>query len=187
MVAGVLHDEGYGPAEPWPFLHRVVPFMQFSEEAGASFKAKAPVAHTLGCSWKWTASSLASDEAQRREKLLSDGALYARGKVDRAVYFWVKSLGLIAPHEGKNRVDFLRGREIEFIPAEVTEYSYPEPQRLKIHRIVRNRCEQVWVVLDERWVEKIEHPAWACPLLEAYGWHRTHFAPSLTNGKGCPW
>jgi len=169
MFAGDLHDGGYGIAEPWSFLHRVLPFMQWSEPVGESFKALIPTTNALGCSWKWSAGSLEAEEAERRAKLLSDAEAFANGAVNHAHYFWVKPLGLIAPIEGKNRVDFLRSRGTEFIPADVVEYSYPEPQRLKLYHVKENRLEQIWAVLDGRWVERLHHPSWSVPLLEAFG------------------
>lgn len=169
MLAGDLHDGGYGPAQPWDFMHRVVPFMCQTQALGQGFQALVPTQNTLGCSWKWRARSLDEEVAKRLERTLADGDAYFKGAVNEASYFWVEPLGLLAPIEGKNRVDFMREKGVEFFPAQVTPKSYPEPQRLKLYRVTRNGYEQLWAVLDGRWLQRVDHPSWTVPMLEAYG------------------
>lgn len=164
-----LYDGGYGPSNPLCFLHRIIPFAYTLERSHDKVFARVPTDNTIGCSWRWSRNSL--DDAERekcREKLDNEAALLS-GKIDDASYIWVKPLGLIAPHEGKNRVDFFRGEGIESIPARVSEWGYVEPSRITLYAVKDNSFEATWAVLDDRWVELVAHPAWTTPLMAAYG------------------
>jgi hypothetical protein len=191
MLAGELHDQGYGPAEAWSFLPRVLPFMQENESQGESFFALVPTAHTLGCSWKWRKKHL-SPEAISRVTRLSDAEAMRRGELNEATYFWIQPLGLVAPIEGKNRVDFFREQGIEFIPAKVIAQNYPAPTRLRIYPVRRHGFEQTWAVLDGRWLQRLSHPSWTLPLLEAYGvqsspWPSDFPDPALVEATFFEW
>jgi hypothetical protein len=131
--------------------------------------ALVPTAHTLGCSWKWRRKHIDDDEAERRrEELTSKEALISE-RLNPAQYTWIKPLGLFAPGEGKNRVDFFRTEGIEHIPAKVYERTYPRPDQIAIYNIKKNGFEDTWAVLDGRWVEKVANPSWALPVMQAYG------------------
>lgn len=184
MLAGDLHDGGYGPAEPFPFLHRIVPFAYTLERSNSPVLARVPTANTLGCSWKWRRGSLdVAEKAKCRAELDNEAALL-NGTLDTASYAWIKPLGLIAPGEGKNRVDFFRGERIESIPAMVTEWTYAEPDRIVLYSVKDSAFEATWAVLDGRWVEFVPNPSWTSPLMDAYGvsienpWPKTVPAPA---------
>ncbi|MDP9607229.1 UNVERIFIED_ORG: hypothetical protein J2W38_007050 [Variovorax paradoxus] len=169
MLSGGLHDGGYGPAQGWPFLQRVLPFLHASTAQGDPFPALVPTAHVLGCSWKWRGRELTPHGVTRRVQLLSDVDALLSGELDQTRYCWIQPLGIIAPHEGKNRADFFRAQGIEFIPANVVAYSYPAEHRLKVYRVEYPGFAQTWAVLDDRWLQRLDHPNWSLPVLEAYG------------------
>ena len=164
-----LYDGGYGPTNPLCFLQRIIPFAYTLERSHDKVFARVPTENTIGCSWRWRRSSL--DDAERekcREKVDNEEDLHS-GRIDDASYIWVKPLGLIAPHEGKNRVDFFRGEGIDSIPAKVSEWGYVEPSRITLYSVKDHAFEATWAVLDDRWVELVPHPGWTLPLMAAYG------------------
>lgn len=169
MLAGDLHDGAYGPAEPLPFLARVLPFMWAAKHAEGREYALVPTANTLGCSWRWRRRSLDNEKAQRLVQQLTDARALANDSLNRASYALIRPLGIFAPNEGKNRVDFLREEGIEQIPAEVFYIDYPSAIRLKLYRVEAGAFAETWAVLDGQWVEKVAHPSWAIPVLNAYG------------------
>jgi hypothetical protein len=100
---------------------------------------------------------------------LTDADALLAGTLNSASYHWIKPLGIIAPSEGKNRTDFLRGEGVELIPANVWEHTYPAAERLQIYEIEDGAFKETWAVLDGRWVQKVENPSWTNPLMQAYG------------------
>jgi len=169
MLARDLHDGGYGPHEPLPFLRLVLPFFFAITEVPGRQPALVPTANTLGCCWRWRGTDFADEQVQSLIGKLSDVSGLLDKSLDLASYAWIKELGLLAPMEGKNRVDFLRGQGIDLIPAYVSERSYPSPERIKIYLIQISSFTETWAVLDGRWVEKVENPSWTLPMMEAYG------------------
>lgn len=169
MLAGDLHDGAYGPAEPLPFLARVLPFMWEAKHCEGREYALVPTANTLGCSWRWRRRSLDNEKAQRLVQQLTDARALANDSLNRASYALIRPLGIFAPNEGKNRVDFLREEGIEQIPAEVFYIDYPSAIRLKLYRVEAGVFAETWAVLDGRWVERVARPSWSIPILNAYG------------------
>lgn len=169
MLAGDLHDGAYGPAEPLPFLARVLPFMWAAKHVEGREYALVPTVNTLGCSWRWRRRSLDDEKAQRLVQLLTDSHALENDSLGRASYALIRPLGILAPNEGKNRVDFLREEGIEQIPAEVFYIDYPSAERLKLYQVEAGAFAETWAVLDDRWVERVTHPSWAIPVLNAYG------------------
>lgn len=169
MLAADLRDGSYGPAEPLPFLARVLPFMWAGKHCQGREYALVPTANTLGCSWRWRRRSLDDEKAQRLVQKLTDARALANGSLNPASYALIRPLGIFAPNEGKNRVDFLREEGIEQIPAEVFYIDYPSAIRLKLYRVDTGGYAETWAVLDGRWVERVTHPSWAIPVLNAYG------------------
>lgn len=169
ILAGDLHDGAYGPAEPLPFLARILPFMWAATPSDGREYALVPTANTLGCSWRWRRRSLDDERAQRLVLQLTDSRALESHSLDRASYALVRPLGIFAPNEGKNRVDFLREEGIEQIPAEVFYIDYPSADRMKLYRVEAGVFAETWAVLDGRWVERVAHPHWAIPVLNAYG------------------
>jgi hypothetical protein len=185
MLARDLYDGGYGPHEPSCFLRRVLPFFFMSTRTSSSRPALVPTANTLGCCWRRNMKTFDADDVPAMVARLTDANKLLDGSLDTTSYAWIKPLGLIAPFEGKNRVDFLRGQGIDYIPAHVTEYSYPCSDRLSLYSIKVNGYSATWAVLDGRWVTNVENPSWTAPMMEAYGvgvsasWPSAFPAPEL--------
>lgn len=170
MLVRDLHD--YTPHHPLTFLCHILPFYRTCDridDGSPVFTCmEVPTANTLGCSWRWRGRDLRPKD--REDCLaLSDFQRMAEGKLDEAVYAWVKPLGIFAPSEGKNRVDFFREESKATIPAKVYERTYPNPSRLAFYVVKKGGYESTWVVLDGRWVEEVPNPSWTLPLLQAYG------------------
>lgn len=168
-LPGTLSTGGYGPHEPICFFSLLFPFVPTWNRIGEKFPALVPTAQTFGCSWRWRGRHLSSEErAITLEKVIGPENA-TRAHRERAEYFWIRPLGLVLPHEGKNRVDFVREMYGELIPALVATYDYPSADRMKYFRVQVNGRLEYWAVLDERWVQRMGHPEWVVPVLEAYG------------------
>lgn len=162
-----LHDGGYGPKDGNEFFRAVLPFSNRSP-TGKSFPAMVPTRQTIGCSWKWWPDSLDTDEIESHRAFFLDPARAEEGP-NRAEYDWIQGLGLFLAGEGKNRVAFLREMKEDWIPAWVTPCTYPAADRIAIYREKFAGAEKFWAVLDDKFVESLEQPLWAIPLLSAYG------------------
>ena len=160
---------GYGLHEPATFYEKLFPFVPWWDRISDTVAALVPTDQTIGCSWRWRTKHVKSGERADLVAHLTDRTNALRDCGQRAQYMWIQPLGLVLPHEGKNRVDFLRDCLVEFIPARVTAYDYPAANRMRTHRVEVHGREEVWAVLDERWVQRLEHPEWVQPVLTAYG------------------
>ena len=183
LLCNELWDYDHSPKLPMEFLAVVVPFLTISAQKEKPIFARVPTALTLGCSWKWGNEHLDEDKAQKIIAQLNSDENLQTGMIDPASYYWVKALGLIAPGEGKNRVDFFRERDISSIPARVTELAYPAADRIKLYKVESGQFSATWAVLDGRWVQPVKHAAWCLPLLQAYGvtlenWPAAYPAPA---------
>lgn len=154
-----LYAGGYGPLEGYDFFSKVFPFVFKWKSIKQWSSMQVPTDMTIGCSWRWRTEHLEGSV----EKWID------RFKFDRAKFGWIKPLGLVIPHEGKNRVDYHREKNVEYITADISEYSYPEPSRLFLCEISINGRTEYWIILDSRWVERIRHADWILPVLQAYG------------------
>jgi hypothetical protein len=187
LLAGGLHDQELGPAEPMPFLRRVLPFLNEGEEHNGSELVMVPTSHTLGCSWRWRPRNLDLKQRAEAAKKLTDLDSLSKKPAERASYICFPELGIVAPSEGKNRVDFFREEGLAAIPAMVSIRTYPGPERIRIYEVKERAFERTWAVLDARWLEEISHPSWALPLLRAYGvevaksWPSTFPRPELVH------
>lgn len=146
-----------------------------------------PTAHTLGCSWRiWPDPNISKQE---KEKVIS--YINSEAGIKGTQYIHVPELGLFLPHEGKNRVNFCRFHNIEHIPANTSTVHYPDTQRIKIYvrqDPKRRDVRDVLAILDNRYVQKVNHYAYALPLLRAYGvtvldaWPKDLLKPSVLLG-----
>lgn len=154
---------------PWELVLDCFPFAEpaFTPHMNErAFVAAVPTRQTLGCSWKWRPKDIA--EAERPQ--LIETLQTHPATISTAEYIWLRPLGLFAPHEGKNRVDFLRECGISTIPARVFARDYPAAERIKIYKVSLGGREERWAVLDDQWVQR--EPTLmlrALPVLEAYG------------------
>ncbi|KJK06758.1 hypothetical protein [Pseudomonas tussilaginis] len=173
MLAPNLFDSGYWPLEPMSFLSQILPFHRTckrTDDGSPDYQyALVPTSNTLGCSWRWRRKHLEPLKAEELLEQLTDFDAMTRKEIDEASYCWIKPLGIFAPSEGKNRVDFLREKGVATIPARIYEWTYSEPHRIVLYSVKKGAFDATWAVLDDRWVESVEHPSWTIPLLTAYG------------------
>nr|WP_295784082.1 hypothetical protein [Rhodoferax sp.] len=169
-LAGELSGSQGSPDVGTSFFLSVFPFAYGWKFKGAKFSTLVQTELTLGCSWKWRGRELTPEERKARLEFFTTLEPQVRIRAGQeATYFWIRSLGLLLPNEGKNRVDFLREEGIESIPALVAEVEYPDPDRIVLYQVKAAGRQECWAVLDGRWVQRVPHPSWAKPLLDAYG------------------
>lgn len=162
---GPMGGGEYGPDFASDFFTAIIPFFPRNKESQGSSVCAVRVAHTLGCSWRWWPDNKSSleDTDKIRAHILSE---YGVGS---AAYAWIHELGLCLPGEGKNRINFCRHHGIETLPARVYVEHYPAAERMEIIDLNVAGGRDVWAVLDNRYVQKVSHYAYALPLLRAYG------------------
>lgn len=162
---GPMNGGEYGPHFASSFFTAIIPFFPLNYESQKATVYAVPVAHTLGCSWRWWPDYKSSikDASEIRAHILSEYG------VGGTAYTWIYELGLCLPGEGKNRVNFCRHHGIEKLPARVYIEHYPAAERMEIIDLSVAGGRDVWAVLDKRYVQKVSHYAYALPLLRAYG------------------
>ncbi|BDU21583.1 hypothetical protein [Dyella sp. GSA-30] len=154
-------------SNPWDFVRTLIPFIGRSDSQGMS--AWVPTELVIGDSHNWRFEHLnATDREHRREIVMHpDRAVY--GDHAGAEYVLISGLGIVASHEGKNRVRFLAAMGEEFIPAFVTKCDYPAAERIRTYEIEFGDREEVWAILDDRYLHRLSAPGLVLPLLQAYG------------------
>lgn len=156
----------YGSMRGEDFFDCVLPFRSQKWMVDEPELLNVPVTHTLGCSWRWWPDDRFINEHD--ERIIRDHIFSPFG-IDETSYTFIPELGLFLPGEGKNRVNFCRYHNIEHIPAKVYTHHYPEPGRINLYVLDINGKRDVWAVLDNRYVQRVQHYAFALPLLSAYG------------------
>ncbi|PIJ52145.1 hypothetical protein BL250_00595 [Erwinia sp. OLTSP20] len=148
------------------FFDCIIPFRPKEGEVSESEFLYVPVPHTFGCSWRWWPDQkyfTGEDERKIRSHIFSYHG------IGNTSYIFLPSLGLFLPTEGRNRVNFCRYHNIEYVPAKVYTDTYPAADRIKLYILEKNGLRDVWGVLDNRYVQRVKHHAFALPLLSAYG------------------
>ena len=155
----------WGPHCGLEFFCSIIPFFPRDFETCSVTEMLVPTLHTFGCNWRWWPDRYCSDKDEHyiRRHIFSDYGLKSTS------YTFIPQLGLFCPSEGKNRVNFCRHRGIEYIPAQVYSHDYPEANRISVYVQDTAGGLDVWAVLDNRYVQKVTHYAFALPLLCAYG------------------
>ncbi|WP_250628384.1 hypothetical protein [Pinirhizobacter soli] len=108
-----------------------------------------------------------------------------RGAKECASQFAWPALGLVIAHEGKNRIAFLRQIGAASMPASVTLIDYPGAERISAYNVHVHGREEVWGVLDDRWVEPIPLYWLGRAVLASYGvapltpWPRNFPSPEM--------
>jgi hypothetical protein len=160
----------------WTFVFEVLPFFDAHRriinrrpaDAPPTYKALVPTYMVIGDSWNWQPVNK-TPELQDEIISISFRALSesepTRARGACADYQYIKSLGLVFAHEGKNRVALFKERNLPYIPAVVSEEDYPAAERLRIFD-VPGACI---AVLDNRYVERVKFPALVNNLLQTYG------------------
>lgn len=168
-LARKLSNDGYGPLEGSSFYQMTFPFVPVWQAVGDSFSARVPTGQVVGSSWRWSPKSVAPAERESLLDKLSEPQNADAGYYGRADYMWIRPLGLILAHEGKNRVALFREMKCATIPAHVQAYDYPAAERMTLYELTINDRPAYWVVLDGVLVERLEHPEWVLAILKLYG------------------
>ncbi|HHA1790737.1 hypothetical protein ACR9HU_23250 (plasmid) [Enterobacter ludwigii] len=162
---GTMTGGEWGPHFGQEFFCSIIPFFPRDFETCSATEMLVPTLHTFGCSWRWWPDRYCSDKDEHdiRRHIFSDYGLKSTS------YTFIPQLGLFCPGEGKNRVNFCRHHGIEYIPARVYPHDYPEANRISVYVQDTAGGLDVWAVLDNRYVQKVTHYAFALPLFRAYG------------------
>ncbi|CNB82203.1 hypothetical protein [Yersinia similis] len=165
----------YGPYFGSDFFNNVIPFLPRRHALPPVEIMSVPVNHTLGCSWRlWPDPDILITE---KEEVIS--YINSEHGIRDTYYIYISELGLFLPGEGKNRVNFCRYHNIKHIPACVRVGYYPDADTIKIYVLDIAGGRDVWAVLDNRFVQKVSHYAYALPLLRAYGVKVLHEWPKV--------
>jgi hypothetical protein len=145
----------------FPFVHDGIP--------GKSIAALVPARRTIGDAHRRYPEAMPMEEQEEKLAFLQLTDRTVWGNQECATYTWIRPLGLFLAGEGKNRVSLFQRLGIEWIPACVSAEDYPSPDRIVLYMIKGVCSPQCWAVLDGRWAEQLANPAWALPVLRAYG------------------
>lgn len=170
---GPMGGGEYGPYNGSGFFNNIIPFLPRDRTSQKATVMAVPVAHSLGCSWNWWPDN----DKPTREKNEIISRISSEHGIRSTSYTYIPELGLFLPGEGKNRVNFCRFHDIEHVLAQVCVEHYPEAERIKVYITVVAGGRDVWAVLDNRFVQKVSHYAYALPLLKAYGVTVSHKWP----------
>lgn len=157
-----------GEIDSFAFFHAVMPFGYLDIEE-AEFAAYVPTEFVLGRSSRWNPSSVPHNQ---REELVAHLTHADRASMDRgdtAEYVWIRPLGLWIAYEGKNRVRFLSEMGVSHIPSCISVRDYPAPERIARYAVSVGEREEMWAVLDSRFVQRQHAYALAEEILDAYG------------------
>jgi hypothetical protein len=160
--------------DPWSFAKEVLPFFWYArstkliEPEGGWYKALVPTEVVIGQSWRWTPTDL--DNAKQIKVIDTTFSAFETSKPGRpgtecAQYCYIRPLGIVLAHEGKNRVALFRKRALPHIPALVSDEDYPIAERVRIFEMP----EACLAVLDGRFVERVGALVLVRGLTEAYG------------------
>lgn len=169
VVAGDLMNDNGTPRTGYYFFAKTFPFVGSKVEIPAEkgFFALVPTKQVIGMTHKWLPSSV-SDKAEVLEKLR---LLHENDSnhIEIAEYFWIKPLGLFLAHEGQNRVALYRLMGCKHIPARIIPVDYPAAHRLKLYDVTLQGSVHWLIVLDNQYVEVLDHVNCSYPVLRAYG------------------
>lgn len=157
----------HGGFHPFAAAYHFLPFYRYQRSQtplGQPYMALVPTSMIVGQSWKWSPENL-NDETQNRVIQRTHKAVADNNQQDLAQYCYIKPLGIVLAHEGKNRVALFSEKDLPYIPAQVWEEDYPDATRIRIFEL-----EDVCLaVLDNRYVDKVNSLEFIRKLVTAYG------------------
>ena len=166
---GMAHSGDYSSVSGWTFFINIMPFVP--AETNERQIKYIPIEYTLGCSWRWWPEHAEND----KDKIIN--FIKNLDQAQSTSYTFISNLGIILSSEGKNRINFCRYHGIPKIPGNVDEVKYPEAERISIYKV--DTCDNYLgckgikssylAVLDDRYIQAIEHIDYALPLLRGYG------------------
>ncbi|EGO0724480.1 hypothetical protein ITJ98_004413 [Escherichia coli] len=166
---GMAHSGDYSSVSGWTFFINIMPFVP-AEKNERQIKY-IPVEYTLGCSWRWWPEHAEND----KDKIID--FINNLEQAQSTSYTFISNLGIVLASEGKNRINFCRYHGIPKIPGNVDEVKYPEAERIIIYKVdtyddyfgCKGIKSSYLAVLDDRYIQVIEHIDYALPLLREYG------------------
>lgn len=173
IAATGLQTGYYGTVNPFTYAFDLLPFYERSRSANMKqerrgYKALVPTEIVIGESWDWRPEDI-SEEKQAKviaaslTDFVNSEEHTPRGAC--ASYTYIRSLGVVLAHEGKNRVALFREKDLPYIPAMVHEEDYPPAENIRIFDLP-GACV---AVLENRWVEKVHSLPLIQDLMESYG------------------
>lgn len=148
------------------FVQSVLPFIPENGQ-GQVAAGRVNLKYTLGDDSRWGRSQVARPRALA-ERLGADERAIT-GKPDLAEVSLISPLGLCVPTQGKSRVGFLRQMGAASMAARVTALAYPSPSQLALYAVAPGGHSQVWCVLGQRQLRRLEAHWLSVPLLNGYG------------------
>lgn len=148
------------------FVHSVLPFIPDSGQ-GQTAAGRVNLKYTLGDDSRWDRRQVARPRALA-ERLAADERAQG-GQPDQAEVSLISPLGLCVPTQGKSRVGFLRQMGATSMAARVTALAYPPPSQLALYAVAPGGQAQVWCVLGQRQVRRLQAHWLSVPLLNGYG------------------
>jgi hypothetical protein len=161
------------------FLYRIAPFLKTESTDSSYVNASVDPSFVLGASIAWKPDDVKPEKLDELLEFFS-GNPDSMG-LETAKYIWVKPLGIIWAHEGKNRVALMH-RHRRMISAKVREETYPAPERIKLINVPKSN-RSTFALLDDRYIQLLTSPQISSTLLSAYGvksyhWNQLDFLPA---------
>ena len=148
------------------FVHSVLPFIPDTGQ-GQTAAGRVNLKYTLGDDSRWDRRQVARPRALAERLGADERAL--PGQPDQAEVSLISPLGLCVPTQGKSRVGFLRQMGAASMAARVTALAYPPPSQLALYAVAPGGQAQVWCVLGQRQVRRLQAHWLSVPLLNGYG------------------
>ncbi len=159
---------------PNEFAEQIFPFYRYARKEnllkpdGPHYMAFVPTNAVIGDSYRWL-----PDDINMEVQMQAISVAFDRFKISTpeslapncADYFYIRPLGILYAHEGKNRVALFKKHKLKHIPARVSDTDYPTPERLRIFEMP-SAC---LAILDGRFIERVMTIEWIRDLMVAYG------------------
>lgn len=148
------------------FVQSVLPFIPENGQ-GQTAPGRINLKYTLGDDSRWGREQV-DRPAPLAVRLAADDRAQP-GSRDAAEVSLISPIGLCVPTQGKSRVGFLRQMGAASMAARVTALAYPSPTQLGLYAVAPGGQAQVWCVLGQRQVRRLEAHWLSVPLLNGYG------------------
>ena len=148
------------------FVQSVLPFISDVAPANPS-AARVNLKYTLGDDTRWKPERIERPRALAARLASDDRGI--SGNRDVAEVTVILPLGLCVPIKGKSRVGFLRRMGAPSMAARVSAVNYPPASQLALYHVAPGGQHQIWCVLGNRHVRRLEAHWLSVPLLNGYG------------------
>lgn len=165
FVGDVVHARLTCSMFPLQFLSRIIPFLWPASKEAAKYPAYVSPFLVVGASIHGYPEDIREDEV--KERIHKYSSCFSSENLSCYMYF--KPLGFIVAHEGKNRVAFMRKHQQPKLAVNISEYGYPEPERIKLVCRKTAHEAQYWAVLDGKLIQKVMLPSLTTRIMEDYG------------------